>query len=86
METLFRPFLLAAAVAAGLSVSACSESHKYGATNVEDGSAKKIDGDQNNISGDSAVAGLHRSTGITQEQTYDSADSRTGRNGGKSNQ
>ncbi len=88
MKTFFRPFLLAAAVAAGFSTSACSDSHKYGATNVEDGSNKHIDGEQNNVGGDSAVAGLHRRTGgITQEQVYDSTDQRTGRaNGGKSNQ
>ncbi len=84
MKSLFRPFLLVAAVAAGLSASACSESHKYGATNVEDGSAKHIDGEQNNVGGDSAVAGLRRRpAGATQEQVYDSTDSRTGRNAGK---
>lgn len=80
MKTPFRSLLLVAAAAAGLSLSACSESHKYGATNVEDGSAKHIDGEQNNVGGDSAVAGLHRRTGITQEQVYDSTDVRTGRN------
>lgn len=87
MKTPFRPFLLAAATAAGLGFSACSDSHKYGATNVEDGSAKHIDGEQNNVGGDSAVAGLHRRTGITQEQVYDNTDVRTGRNNnGKANQ
>ncbi len=81
MRTLFRSFLLAA----GLGASACSESHRYGATNVEDGSNKHIDGEQNNVGGDSAVAGLRRNhSGITQEQVYDSTDLRTGRTSGKS--
>ncbi|MFD1468020.1 hypothetical protein ACFQ48_07265 [Hymenobacter caeli] len=82
MTTLLRPFLLATAVAAGLGLSACSDSHKYGSTNVEDGSNKHIDGEQNNVGGDSAVAGLRRpGTGTpSQEQGYDSADVRTDRN------
>lgn len=82
MKSLFRPLLLAAAVAAGLGSSACSDSHKYGATNVEDGSNKHIDGEQNNVGGDSAVAGLRRrpTNAPSQEQTYDSADARTDRN------
>ena len=81
MNNLLRPLLLATAVAAGLGFSACSDSHKYGATNVEDGSNKHIDGEQNNVGGDSAVAGLRRrTTGPTQEQGYDNADMRTDRN------
>ncbi len=86
MKNLLRPLLLAA-VAGTLGLSACSKGENYGATNVEDGSAKHIDGDQNNISGDSAVAGLHRNSGTTQEQVYDRTDQRTGRNNnGKANQ
>ena len=81
----FLRLLLLVTVAGSLGLSACSKGENYGATNVEDGSAKHIDGDQNNVGGDSAVAGLRRNhSGTTQEQTYDSADLRTGRARGKS--
>ena len=82
MRNPLRPFLLVAAVAAGLSTGACSQDRKYGATNVEDGFNKHIDGEQNNVGGDSAVAGLRRrpSNAPSQEQTYDATDLRTDRN------
>lgn len=80
MKTLFRPLLLVAAVAAGLSVSSCGEK-KYGATNVEESGPKHGEIIQANPSGDSIVAGLRRpaKTG-TQEQGYEAADTRTDSN------
>ncbi len=82
----FLRLLLLVTVAGSLGLSACSKGENYGATNVEDGSAKHIDGDQNNVGGDSAVAGLHRRGGTTQEQVYDRTDQRTGRARGKAEQ
>ncbi|MGI4884850.1 MAG: hypothetical protein ACRYFR_07815 [Janthinobacterium lividum] len=81
MKVLFRPLLLVAAVAAGLSVSACGDSGNYGSTHVEESGPKHGDIIQANPSGDSIVAGLRRpaKTG-TQEQSYENADTRIDRN------
>ncbi|AWM33666.1 hypothetical protein [Hymenobacter nivis] len=81
MKTLFRPLLLVAAVAAGLSVSACGDSKKYGSTHVEESGPKHGDIIQANPSGDSIVAGLRRpGKSGTQEQGYEAADTRTDSN------
>ncbi|AMJ67163.1 hypothetical protein [Hymenobacter sp. PAMC 26628] len=81
MKTLFRPLLLVAAVAAGLSVSACGDSNKYGSTHVEESGPKHGDIIQANPSGDSIVAGLRRpGKAPSQEQGYEAADTRTDSN------
>lgn len=81
MKVLFRHLLLVAAVAAGLSVSACGDSTKYGSVNVEESGPKHGDIIQANPSGDSIVAGLRRpSKSPSQEQGYEGADIRTDRN------